>query len=420
MKIVAFLALLLLTGCGESVSSTTQPPIGSTVMQASQVATGVAGGKYLVEAPVLVATVAAGTSVGAVVGPTSGKPVEKALPKLTTLPAVQQLTEAPTMAAVTATVVPSGTATGVSTATSAVPTNTIGVGAARPDGAISLRTVIPSDQLATAFAESGEATHFLAHTWQNGAAGSAAEAGALCSSTQEIARYNHQTMLAPYSPVIVPVRPGCVASAAGERLLVERGNPVRPRVALTFDAGAGAGSTAAMLAALRQRGTHVTFFLTGRWMNENPALVRQIVADGHELANHSVTHPDFTKLSDDGILAELRDTERIARTLGNVSSRPFFRPPFGAYNRHVLDVAIGAGYLPIYWTLDSLDSIGQPKSPAFLLERVTRGLPREQLNGAIILMHCGSVPSGVALPLILDRFAQMGVEVVPVSQALAR
>ncbi len=104
--------------------------------------------------------------------------------------------------------------------------------------------------------------------------------------------------------------------------------------------------------------------------------------------------------------------------IAGASTRPFFRPPYGAYDERVLLTVAHAGYLPIYWTLDSLDSIGEPKTPAFLLERVTGTLPPEELAGAIILAHCGSDATAHALPAILDRFAAMGFEVRMLSEVL--
>ena len=84
----------------------------------------------------------------------------------------------------------------------------------------------------------------------------------------------------------------------------------------------------------------------------------------------------------------------------------------------MLKIAESVGYLPIYWTLDSLDSVGEPKTPEFLLERVTGKLTPQQLRGAIILAHCGSDPTADALPHILDRFAEMGFEVKKMSEVL--
>ena len=84
----------------------------------------------------------------------------------------------------------------------------------------------------------------------------------------------------------------------------------------------------------------------------------------------------------------------------------------------MLRLVAGEGYLPIYWTLDSLDSVGEPKTADFLFERITGKLPPDKLRGAIILAHCGSQPTADALPRILDRFAEMGFEVKKVSEVL--
>ncbi len=215
------------------------------------------------------------------------------------------------------------------------------------------------------------------------------------------------------------VAPLLAPTDAGDALLVRRGGTERPWIALTLDAGAGAAPTPRILAALRERGVTITFFLTGRWMRANPNLVRQMVADGHELANHTVNHPDLTTLDDDAIRRELNETEAILQEIApGATTRPFFRPPYGAYNERVLRVALSEGYLPVYWTLDSLDSVGEPKTPEFLIERVTRKLSPDDLRGAIILAHCGSESTADALPEILDRFTAMGFEVRKLSEVM--
>ncbi len=241
------------------------------------------------------------------------------------------------------------------------------------------------------------------------------------SSIELIRSYNRlQGQLVPGRPLIVPRRAGQVSVLPEEQLLVERGHSDKPWVALTLDAGAGAEPLPAILQALRERNIQITFFLTGKWISENPELTREILADGHEIANHSFSHPDFRTLNDAQIAQELAETERLFQeTTGSTNTtRPLFRPPYGAYDERVLRQVIAQGYLPIYWTLDSLDSVGEPKTPAFLLERVTGKLSPEQLRGAIILAHCGSAATAAALPAILDRFAAMGLEVHTVSAVL--
>src|SRR5215207_4922618 len=234
-----------------------------------------------------------------------------------------------------------------------------------------------------------------------------------------IARYNLlEGEPSPERMRIVPRLRWAEGTLEAAPLLVQRGRADKPWVALTLDAGADAAPVPAMLKTLRERNVKITFFLTGKWIKDNPELARQIVADGHEIANHSFTHPDFRNLSDAAILKELADTEALLAEITGASSRPLFRPPYGAYDKRVLQLVVGAGYLPIYWTLDSLDSVGEPKTADFLFERVTAKLTPEKLRGAIILAHCGSQPTADSLPRILDRFVEMGFEVKKVSEVL--
>jgi peptidoglycan/xylan/chitin deacetylase (PgdA/CDA1 family) len=241
------------------------------------------------------------------------------------------------------------------------------------------------------------------------------------SDTSLIRSYNRLRGAIPVGrPLIVPHLAGYPNTLPSEQLLVTRGDPARPVVALTLDAGAGSEPTPAILDTLRARGLRITFFLTGEWIQQNPDLVRQMAADGHEFGNHSLTHADFTLHDDSTLARELAETERLLYVTAGATTRPFFRPPFGAYNSRVLQTSIEQGYLPIYWTLDSLDSVGPPKSPDFLLERITTTLAPDAMHGAIILAHCGSASTAEALPAILDRFAAMGLEVRPLSDVLGQ
>lgn len=239
------------------------------------------------------------------------------------------------------------------------------------------------------------------------------------SDAAYVKRYNRlRGPLQPGQPILVPQFAGQVSTLPDETLIIERGRTDKPWVALTLDAGAAAEPVPSMLQVLRERDIQITFFLTGTWIQQNPDLARQIVADGHEVANHSLTHPDLRDLSDAEIAQELAETEHLLHTLTGTSTRPLFRPPYGAYNERVLRVIIDQGYLPISWTLDSLDSVGEPKTPGFLIERVTNTLPLEELHGAIILAHCGSTATADALPAILDHFEQLGLEVRTLSDVL--
>ncbi len=247
--------------------------------------------------------------------------------------------------------------------------------------------------------------------------------GSLPQAIAGLNRFPPEEMPAEGRPLVIPLLEGLepTAPVTVSGYEVERGLPGR-RVALTFDAGASAEPAGRILDALRKAGVRVTFFLTGRFVEENPDLVRRMAAEGHEFGNHTYSHPDLTGLTDEAVRQELARTEQVIRDLTGQGTRPFLRPPFGARNRHLLNLLAGEGYISIYWTVDSWDSVGEPKTPEFLLERVTHptdgsGRP-VSLEGAIVLMHVGSEPTAQALPEILAWFRAEGWEVVPVSEVL--
>ncbi len=242
----------------------------------------------------------------------------------------------------------------------------------------------------------------------------AAEAGC---TPQFLAGYNHLSgTIQPGRQIIVPLAAG--SSVVSKPVLVERAQTSHPLVALTFDAGSTAEPLPKLLQTLRDHHLKVTFFVTGFWVRENPELLRQIVADGHELGNHSLTHPDMRHLDDMRIKHEILETERLVLKTAGVTTRPYFRPPYGAYNDRLLLATEALGYLPVYWTLDCLDSVGAKKSPDFIAERVTRKLSREQMCGSIVLMHVDSMATADAVPEILSRFDEMGLSVVTLTRVL--
>lgn len=208
--------------------------------------------------------------------------------------------------------------------------------------------------------------------------------------------------------------PGTAQEVEQDYSEVVHGDPASGIVALTFDAGTeGGGAAAQVLEILRERGLHVTLFLSGHWVDHNPELAQQIVADGHEVANHSYDHPDLTTLSDDQIGWELDYTDQVVSDVMGAHTRPYFRPPFGARNRRVLDVAAASGFRSIYWSLDSGDWLPRATSGA-----VAGKILRYAEPGDIVVEHVGSDASAEALPVVLDEFDRRGWRVGTVSEVL--
>lgn len=193
---------------------------------------------------------------------------------------------------------------------------------------------------------------------------------------------------------------------------LRRGPDGSNKVALTFDAGASAKPTPELLSILRRNGVKATFFLTGKWVEQNPELVKQIVADGHVIGNHTYSHPDLRKLTDDEIREQLRRVEDMVHDATGVSTKPYFRPPFGGRDQRVLDVAASEGYQCVYWTVDSWDAFKKGIQPSEIEGRV---LDRAS-GGSVVLMHCGSWPTVKALQDIITDLRAKGYELVTVPQ----
>jgi peptidoglycan/xylan/chitin deacetylase (PgdA/CDA1 family) len=195
---------------------------------------------------------------------------------------------------------------------------------------------------------------------------------------------------------------------------VVQGDPSTGLVALTFDAGAESGTAAPrVIQILHDHGIKATFFLSGNWVLKYPDLAEQIKEDGHEIANHSLTHPDLTQLADNQIVFELDDTDQVIWDTIGVHTRPYFRPPFGARNARVLNVAAASGFRSIYWTLDSADWVTRATAGA-----VAEKVLRYAQPGDIVVEHVASDATAEALPTILDEFDQRGWKVGTVSEVL--
>lgn len=208
-----------------------------------------------------------------------------------------------------------------------------------------------------------------------------------------------------------------VAAAAGKPAMkasakeLFKGPADKKRVALTFDAGEASEATPRILTTLKDANVKGTFFLTGKWIEENPELTKKIASEGHIIGNHSYSHIDFTKQTDNEIVYQLSKTEALLTGLTKTSMKPIFRPPFGARDGRVLRVAAKAGYTSIYWTVDSLDWKHGIK-PEQVKNRTVAGLA----NGVIVLMHCGSGQTADMLPGLIKDIESRGYELVTVPE----
>lgn len=188
---------------------------------------------------------------------------------------------------------------------------------------------------------------------------------------------------------------------------VERDDNV---IAVTFDASWGADNTPKLLDILDEYDAKCTFFLVGLWVDKYPDMVQAIVERGHEIGNHSATHPHMSKLSESKMLEELRMMSDKVEKLTGV--RPtLFRPPYGDYNNSVIRTVRSAGYEAVQWSVDSLD--WKNISPQDMIRRAGK-----VGKGDIILFHNDSQYLLDALPTLLQSYKEQGLQMVKVSDIL--
>ncbi|MBV9391007.1 MAG: polysaccharide deacetylase family protein [Verrucomicrobia bacterium] len=187
----------------------------------------------------------------------------------------------------------------------------------------------------------------------------------------------------------------------------------QPYIAMTFDDGPSAENTPRLLQILKERNIKATFFLIGQNAAANPNVVRQILAEGHEIGNHSWTHPQLSKLSDDRVRAEISKTqEAIKDACGFVPT--LLRPPYGAITAHQKQwIEDQLGLNVILWSVDPLD--WKRPGAAVISHRILGGVA----PGAIVLSHDIHKQTVDAMPATLDALIQRGYKFVTVSQLIA-
>ncbi len=175
---------------------------------------------------------------------------------------------------------------------------------------------------------------------------------------------------------------------------------------LTFDAGYENGCTAQILDILKARGVPGVFFLTGNYLETNPDLVRRMVDEGHTVGNHTMHHPDMSKITEEGTFRkELEDLEGLYREITGNDMEKIYRPPRGVYSKENLEMAQKLGYRTVFWSLAYVDwkDDAQPTAEyAF-----SKLLPRTH-NGAVILLHSTSRTNAQILDELITKWTQMG------------
>ncbi len=158
-------------------------------------------------------------------------------------------------------------------------------------------------------------------------------------------------------------------------------------IALTYDDGPNDACTEPLLELLARHHTRATFFMIGRYVRHSPTLARQVLAAGHLIGNHTVTHPWLAWQSPARIREELRGCNQALEDALGISIH-YFRPPHGARRPYVLQQAAELGLTTVQWNAMGKD--WQPILPAAIVANIDRSLPRRRNRAANVLLHDGS------------------------------
>lgn len=184
------------------------------------------------------------------------------------------------------------------------------------------------------------------------------------------------------------------------------GDSTKPVIYLTFDAGYESGDTPAILDALKKHNAPACFFVVSNYIETAPELVKRMVDEGHIVGNHTSTHPDMSKISDEeSFKKELQGVEEQFKTLTGKDLPKFYRPPQGKFSEENLKQAQALGYETIFWSLAYVDwyADNQPTHT----EAFDKLIPRIH-NGAILLLHSTSKTNAEILDELLTKYEQMG------------
>lgn len=194
---------------------------------------------------------------------------------------------------------------------------------------------------------------------------------------------------------------------------ITHGNQTKKQIIFTFDCGAGINSADKILEAAQKHNLQLTFFSTGKFAEKNPEIIKKFSAAGHEIFNHTYSHPHLTEITDEQIIEEFAKADEIINKLTGATTKPYFRPPYGDRNQHVLDLAQSLGYQSVFWTIDALDWM-----PDKTAEQVKTQIYSRLKNGAIILMHVGDDITGQILDEVFTKLENDGYKIVNLSEGL--
>ena len=196
-----------------------------------------------------------------------------------------------------------------------------------------------------------------------------------------------------------------------EGCVIHRGKEDDDRIAFTCNVDWGEAIVPAMLDIFAEYNIKITFFVSGKWANNNPRLLRKMFLEGHEIQNHGYGHRLSSQISEEEVMEEIKKTEDAIKNFTGVKTE-VFAPPSGDYDSKTVEVCREMGYLLSLWSVDTID--WRAGSTAKVIEE---RVLNKKLNGAILLMH-PKEETVKALPGIIKTIQGRGLEIVTLKELI--
>ncbi|MFL6557930.1 MAG: polysaccharide deacetylase family protein [Bacillus sp. (in: firmicutes)] len=192
---------------------------------------------------------------------------------------------------------------------------------------------------------------------------------------------------------------------------IYKGHPDKPMVSFIINVAWGNEYLSEMLATLKKHNISVSFFLEGNWVKKNPDLAKMIVSSGHEVGNHSYSHPDMKQLTAGMAREQMEKTNEIIEAATGVKC-VWFAPPSGSYRDETIQVADELNMMTVMWTVDTVD--WRKPTPEALVSRVMSKID----NGSMVLMH-PTASTAKSLDRLITQIKQRNLKIGTVSELMS-
>ena len=186
----------------------------------------------------------------------------------------------------------------------------------------------------------------------------------------------------------------------------------KKQIAISFDAAWGNDDTQTLIDILKEYDVPATFFVVGSWVDKYPESVKALADAGHQIQNHSNTHPHMPQLSKEQMRDEIESCNKKIESITGVCPT-LHRPPYGDYDNALIETLDSLNMSTIQWDVDSLDW-KENATPDSICKRVTSKVK----NGSIVLFHNDADHTPEALPTILKCLKDEGYEFVFISDLI--